>query len=110
MKAEDLDKLRDICEEHGWSFDDSDDFIELRRYSPAGEDCSFTISKETPVCDIEQEYEYFNIEDHVHMWLDAKKNGVKDIPDIETLLIDAGKIEEMLFELSDACGKEMYRR
>lgn len=109
MKSEHLDKLHDICERLDWSWYESDDFIELRRQSIAGEDFSITISKETPVCDIAQEYEDFNIEDHVHMWLDAKKNGVSGIPDIETLLIDAGLIEEMLFELSNACSKEMYR-
>lgn len=105
--ADRFDAYMDVCEELGWVIDFvDDDMIELRKNSPAGEDFSIRCYPEVFIADVCQQYEDFNPEDHVIMWIEAKKFGVGGIPSIKTLVEDADAIEEMLGELADALMKK----
>lgn len=100
-----LDRLQETCEKLGWKFthDKKNGTIELRKYSPAGEDFGFTVSDKNPIKEILEAYCSFDIEEHVEDWLDAKLKGVSGVPDVVTLVDDAKEISNMLEELKDKC-------
>lgn len=97
-------KFVDICEQLGWNVIEYDKEIELAQYSPAGEDFSIILvceqndTKEI-ISELKDYYESFEPEEHVIEWIDAKKNGVRGIPDLRTLLDDAEQIDDMILEL-----------
>ena len=80
-------------------------FLEIETCSPAGEDLFETIHckddcEEVEVC-LYDLWRHFDVEDHVTMWLDAKRNGMAGVPDVITLVHDAEDIEgiyEQLYE------------
>lgn len=83
-------------------------YVEFSRYSPAGEDFSFCLYydeiEEIPD-GVKEYYESFDVDDHVTMWLGAKKDGVFGVPSARELVDDAERIDEMLEELSVVlCG------
>ena len=45
-------------------------------------------------------YESFDIDDHIEMWVEAKKNGVSGVPPTRTLVADAEAIDDMLEHLA----------
>lgn len=98
-----MDALIDAAELLDWSVHIYDDCIEFEKYSPAGEDFSFSIagSEETDVVKQVREYAYeFDPDEHTEMW--AESRGKRGVPDsIRTLIDDADAIKEMLFELAD---------
>ena len=108
-------KIENVAESVGWSVKfnkqtrwadgKTEKFVEFSQYSPAGEDFSFYVFYDD-LTDLTHElYTYwqdFDVEEHVKMWLDAKQNGVDDVPDVVTLVEDARAIESMLEELYDA--------
>lgn len=98
-----MDALIDAAELLDWSVHIYDDCIEFEKYSPAGEDFSFSIagSEETDVVKQVREYAYeFDPDEHAEMW--AESRGKRGVPDsIRTLIDDADAIKEMLFELAD---------
>lgn len=104
-------KIEDVAEELGWSVDwqtqeypkgKIEKMVEFGRESSAGEDFSFCVFYDT-LRDIAHElyaqWQNFDIEEHVKMWLDAKSNGVGGVPDIVTLVKDAQEIDDMCEEL-----------
>lgn len=99
-----MDALIDAAELLDWSVHIYDDCIELEKYSPAGEDFSFSIAgrEETDVVKQVREYAYeFDPDEHAEMWVESR--GKRGVPDsIRTLIDDADAIKEMLFELADA--------
>ena len=99
-----MDALIDAAELLDWSVHIYDDCIEFEKYSPAGEDFSFSIagSEETDVVKQVRECAYeFDPDEHAEMW--AESRGKRGVPDsIRTLIDDADAIKEMLFELADA--------
>lgn len=79
-------------------------FLRFGKYSPAGEDFSISVSDnpETIVREVIKVAENFDVDEHVELWLDARKSGVSGVPNsIRDLLEDAEAIQEMLCELSD---------
>lgn len=109
-----LDKIIDIADELGWGVEQRtqhypdgsrEDYIEFSQGSPAGEDFSFYVFYDEPEDIVRGIYEYwqdFSVEEHVTMWLDAKRNGVSGVPDAVTLVDDAREIEKMLQDLWEA--------
>lgn len=98
-----LEALRCKAEELDWSWDDSTDGnVELRKYSPAGEDFFFAVSAENLVDAVRDFSDSFDTEEHVHGLLDAKENGFCGVPSLKVLVEDADAIQEMLEELADA--------
>ena len=100
-------KFVDICEQLGWNVIEYDKEIELAQYSPAGEDFSIILvcepnDTEEIISELKDYYESFEPEEHVIEWIDAKKNGVRGIPCLRTLLDDAEQIDDMILELVTA--------
>lgn len=98
-------RVIEIAEDLGWSCDiEEDGYAEFSQQSPAGEDFSFSTSIEfdEPSKYVRLYYEGFDPEEHVLMWLEAKKNGTPGVPSVYDLVHDADDIEKMLEELSDA--------
>lgn len=81
-------------------------YVEMGQHSPAGEDFSMSIdfvaeNQCSSFCDsLESYYEDFDIDEHVEMWIEAKKNGVSGVPSIQELVDDARKIDAMILKLS----------
>lgn len=103
------DKYVDIVEQLNWIVHDEDpDYIELEKYSPAGEDFIFSVEKENLVENVKAYAREFNVDEHVRLWIDGiGENGVPD--SISALVEDAENIREMLFELAGKlCGGKPY--
>ena len=96
---------------NGWHCDERN-YVELEKYSLAGEDFSMIIDfdMENPIDSfLENLKEYsddFDIDEHVEMWIPERGKG--GCPDsIRELVEDAEGIKEMIFELWDALCAEM---
>ena len=97
----------EICEGLGWrakKLDDGD--VELESYSPAGEDLVIYVSQKNFVNDIEEYAENFDIDEHIEMWIEAKRNGVRGVPSARELVEDAYAIQKMLNELAEALTRK----
>jgi len=94
----------DILEARGWSVCGyvDDGRVELEKYSPAGEDFIVCVEvKNFPRAVAEYAAE-FDVDEHIAMWLEAKRNGVDGVPNTRELVQDAMDIDKMLDELADA--------
>ena len=90
-------------------------YLQFEGNSPAGEDISFSIDFDESKLPCEQiqeiidqlgsYYECFDTEEHITLNIEAKKNGVAGVPDIETLVEDAQKIDDMIRQLSEFIDK-----
>jgi len=105
-------KYIDILEENGWSISSytNDGRIELKKYSPAGEDFSIIVEVENFTESIREYANYFDADEHAEMWIEAR-GRVKGVPNsIRELIDDAEAIQKMLNELAGALeeksGKE----
>ena len=89
----------------GWNISDCGAFYELENYSPAGEDLCVTLMKDE---DLKQQaidnYDDFDTEGHIEMWIEAKKNGVAGVPSARELVEDADEIEKMFEDLAMVFG------
>lgn len=101
------DKQREICEDLGWEVCEDEGIVELRQYSPLGEDFGFSVSADSFITDLIDYYNDFDPEEHAVMWFNARHN-VRDVPQsIRVLLRDADKIDEMIEDLCSAlCNPE----
>lgn len=96
-------KYQDACEKQGWSLtDEGDGSILVSQYSPEGEDFSISVSEDNFVKDVRDQYEGFDVDEHVELWLEARHNGVHGVPtSIRALVEDAEAIDSMLEKLAD---------
>lgn len=86
----------------GWNIRRYDNTVELENYSPAGEDLVETLyldEKENIVRQLYDIYDNFDEEEHIAMWLEAKRSGKQGIPCVWTLVKDAEEITEMYKQL-----------
>ena len=100
-------KMIEAAEKLGWSItiDRGDGAWEFRQSSPAGEDFSFTAGGADPESIIEDVKDYachFGIDEHIEMWIEARRNGVSGVPSTRELVTDAEAIDKMLQELAIA--------
>lgn len=98
------DKYLEILEKQDWSVSSytDDGRVELEKYSPAGEDFSMCVNVENFPEAVMEYYESFDVDDHIEMWVEARKNGVSGVPPTRTLVADAEAIEDMLEHLAYA--------
>lgn len=109
-----LKKITPIAESLGWSVDvdkndkDSTEFyVDFRQSSPAGEDFGETVwldekdSFSEQVSKIAAQFNEFDIDEHIEIWIEAKKNGVSGVPSCRDLVHDAEDIYDMLEELGN---------
>lgn len=97
-------KYLEVLEKQDWSVSSytDDGRVELEKYSPAGEDFLMCVNVENFPEAVMEYYESFDIDDHIEMWVEAKKNGVSSIPPTRTLVADAEAIDDMLEHLAYA--------
>lgn len=96
----------EILERLGWSYtDDGDGNIELEKYSPAGEDFIITVGAEHFVESVKEYAAHFDQDEHIEMWISARRSGTRDVPSTRELVEDAAAIDAMLKELAEALFK-----
>lgn len=112
-----LKMLLDKAEEMGWNWETYIEpgsrrtYVEIGQPSPAGEDFSMTIDfDEENQADsfkdsLESYYEDFDIDEHIEMWIEAKRSGTSGVPSTRELVKDAEAIDGMILELSQALQK-----
>lgn len=109
-----LEELKVQIENLDWSISDcnygnGEVGWDIAQYSPAGEDFSFSICHNNDVhkaiSEINDYAFYFDIDEHIEMWIEAKNNGVAGVPSTRELVDDADAIQEMLDELADFCNE-----
>ena len=54
---------------------------------------------------LESYYEDFDIDEHIEMWIEAKRSGTRGVPSTRELVKDAEAIDGMILELSQALQK-----
>lgn len=81
-------------------------YVEMGKHSQAGEDFSMIIDFDAEnQCSsfrdsLESYYEDFDIDEHIEMWVEAKKNGVSGVPSIREIVDDVREIDAMILKLS----------
>lgn len=95
-------KFEKIFEDLDWNVTVYGEDVLLKKASPAGEDFSISVSPDNLPDGVRTAAENFDVDDHVHMLLDAKRSGLSGVPDVRTLVDDAEAIQEMLEELATA--------
>lgn len=96
-------KIREVAESLDWRVMEFEDgTVEFEKYSPAGEDFSFTVKADDAAHEIYEYYDSFDVDDHIEMWIEARKNGVSGVPATRRLCEDAEAISEMLKEFAGA--------
>lgn len=97
-------KYINVLDRLGW--DDpyycDDGRVEIGKYSPAGEDFSICVEVEDFLRSVAEYAAGFDTEEHVEMWIEAKRNGVSGVPSAYGLCKDADEIQKMLDELTNA--------
>lgn len=94
-------QIRAIIEALGWRIIKcGGGTVELEKSSPAGEDFIFSVSEKNIVADIEEYAETFDQDEHIDMWIGARKHGTAGVPSTRELVEDAKAIEDMLEELA----------
>lgn len=97
------EKYRAVCERLDWRvMDGGDGNIELEKYSPAGEDFVITVGAENFVDNVKEYAAYFDQDEHIEMWIEARHNGTRGVPSTRELVKDAEDIDAMLKELAEA--------
>lgn len=100
------EKVVEAAENLGWTVcrdEELSKYWEFEKFSPAGEDFCFTVYAKNLVelkGELQYYYEEFDREDHVYELLEAKRNGFRGVPDLDTLVEDSQAIEDMLEELA----------
>ena len=100
-------KYLDVLELHDWSVSSytDDGRVELEKYSPAGEDFTMCVNIENFPEAVAEYAADFDIDDHIAMWIEAKRNGVSGVPATRELVHDAEDIDKMLQELASALSE-----
>ena len=99
------DKYIETCERLDWTVHEyKDGSVDIAKQSPAGEDFSFGVRSENFVDEVKQYAAYFDVDEHVELWVDDRgKNGIP--ASIRELLEDAEAIDKMLQELAAALAE-----
>lgn len=98
------DRYIDAIESLDWRISGytDDGRVELEKYSPAGEDFIMCVTVENFPEAVMEYYRDFDVDEHIEMWVEARKNGGRDIPSVRRLAVDAEAIDNMLEELAIA--------
>lgn len=95
-----LEDVKKVCQNNGWAVFEGEDFFDIRKYSPAGEDFGFSVGKENIIENIINYAYDFDVDEHVKMWVE-NMDTVRGVPQsVRTLVYDADDIADMLKELA----------
>ena len=86
-----------VLEKLGW--------VEIEKHSPAGEDFLMCVEAENFPDAVREYYLDFDVDEHIEMWIEARRNGTGGVPSTRELVKDAEDIEKMLEELSDTLAE-----
>lgn len=102
------DEIVEIIENEGWRIVEYEsEEVCIGKYSPAGEDFFFYVPIQNFAEEVEEYAQDFDVDEHVEMWIDARKRGVSGVPStIRELLEDAEAIQKMLNDLAEALNKD----
>lgn len=94
-------------QKHDWAVSSytGDGRVELEKYSPAGEDFIMCLEVKNFPEAVAEYAAGFDIDEHIEMWIEAKKNGTRGVPSTRELVHDAEAIYKMLQELSAALAE-----
>lgn len=96
-KVEKLIKYQSVFDEMDiFVYENEDGTADVEFWSPAGEDMYFTVDIENFAHNIYEEYDNFDIDEHIEMWIEARKSGVSGVPSIRRLCQDAEDISDFL--------------
>lgn len=97
-------KYLDILERFDWKLCGytDDGMVELEKFLPAGEDFIMCVEVKNFPDAVMEYYEDFDVDEHIEMWVEAKRNGAREVPSVRRLAIDAEAIDDMLKELAYA--------
>ncbi len=108
-----MKSLMEKAEELGWWWtawieenQSNRTYVEIGKNSPAGEDFSMIIDFDAEkqcasfLDNLDSYYQNFDIDEHIEMWVKAKRNGVSGAPSIRELVDDAKEIDAMILKLS----------
>lgn len=109
-----IEKLLDRIRENGWSVTVDGNYINIGKYSPAGQDFSFDIdvtdfeeendstAAELFIESIHAEYDEYDVSYEAYMWLDNDGHGKNGAPyDMKDVYEDMEACKDMLWELYD---------
>lgn len=101
------EKYISVLEACGWTVSGytDDGRVEIEKYSPAGEDFLICVEVENFPDAVMEYYEDFDIDEHIEMWIEAKRNGTSGVPSVRRLAIDGEAIYKMLKELAYALAE-----
>ncbi len=104
-KAEELEWKVELRSQENHYTGAIETYAEFYKYSPAGEDFGFRVFYKD-ADDLAREVlgysQDFDVDDHIEVWIEARKNGVSGIPSTRTLVYDAEAIDKMVEELAAA--------
>lgn len=90
--------------DNGWNVSSytDDGRVEIQKYSPAGEDFSICVDVQNFPEAVSEYAASFDVDEHVEMWITARREGVSGVPSTRELVKDAEEIDKMLRELASA--------
>lgn len=93
-----------VLEKMDWSVSSytDDGRVEIEIYSPAGEDFIMCVEVENFPRAVAEYAAGFDVDEHIEMWIEAKRSGTNGVPSARELVRDAEAIDKMLDELADA--------
>lgn len=100
-------KYLDVLEKQDWAvcgYTD-DGRVELEKFSPAGEDFIMCVGVENLPEEVREYATGFDIDEHIEMWIEARRNGTNGVPSTRELVKDAEDIDKMLQELAAALSR-----
>lgn len=94
-------KYLEVLEQQKWNVRGYtyDGRVKIEKFSPAGEDFTMCVSVKDFPDEVMEYYEDFDVDDYIEMWVEAKRNGTREIPSVRRLAIDAEAIDDMLVDL-----------
>lgn len=97
-------KYIDVLEKLDWKMCGytGDGMVEIEKYSPAGEDFIMCVEVKNFPDAVMEYYVDFDVDEHIEMWIEARRNGTNGVPSTRELVQDAEAIDDMLKELADA--------
>lgn len=109
-----IEKLLDRIKENGWNVTVKGNYINIGKYSPAGQDFSFDIDvtdfeeeNDSTAADlfveaIHAEYDEYDVSYEAYIWLDDTGHGANGAPyDMKDVYEDMEACKDMLWELYD---------
>ena len=92
----------DVLEKLDWTVSSytDDGRVELEKFSPAGEDFIICVGVKNLPAEVREYAADFDIDEHIEMWIEARRNGTNGVPSTRELVKDAEDIDKMLQELA----------